>query len=233
MRKLCLIVICVVFCSTSVFSREYKSLDKWAYKTPVSAEKSIETLAEYLKKAPNKGKLSEDEAKARLAYAWIVSHILYDDFRMRQIEDMNKKKSKGREQVKATRIVNDDIFITRVGVCGDIAMLYVRLAKAMGLEAVYISGKSQGEKHAWNAVKVDGQWRLLDATWDVADKPLFQRVDNIREYEREIAKRERKLNKNFGTTTERKKKSKNKWFFVKPKVMIKTHTPNDVKWRLF
>ena len=51
MRKLCLIVICVVFCSTSVFSREYKSLDKWAYKTPVSAEKSIETLAEYLKKA--------------------------------------------------------------------------------------------------------------------------------------------------------------------------------------
>jgi len=39
------------------------------------------------------------------------------------------------------------------------------LAKA-GIESVYVSGTGNGEGHAWNKVKIDGQWYNVDSTWD-------------------------------------------------------------------
>ncbi|MBA2322176.1 MAG: hypothetical protein H0V89_13610 [Deltaproteobacteria bacterium] len=44
------------------------------------------------------------------------------------------------------------------------------LARAAGLEAVYLSGEAvlhgRLEGHAWNAVRIGDRWELLDVTWD-------------------------------------------------------------------
>ena len=56
-------------------------------------------------------------------------------------------------------------------VCMGYAEAALMLLKAAGMEAYYIAGDGIGrdgtpEAHAWNAVRVDGQWYLMDATWD-------------------------------------------------------------------
>ena len=49
---------------------------------------------------------------------------------------------------------------------------FYELAKAAGLEVKYISGTADNgsgngyQGHAWNQVKVDGQWYQVDVTWD-------------------------------------------------------------------
>jgi hypothetical protein len=56
-----------------------------------------------------------------------------------------------------------------------LALLYVSMAKACHLEAVTVSGfwrnehvwpgaELQAHNHCWNAVKVEGRWRLIDCT---------------------------------------------------------------------
>lgn len=52
------------------------------------------------------------------------------------------------------------------GVCNSKANMFYHLAKAAGLEVIYISGTGNGGDHAWNMVKVDGKWYHLDNTWN-------------------------------------------------------------------
>ena len=54
------------------------------------------------------------------------------------------------------------------GVCLAYAYGYQALAKAAGLDTRVVTGSVSSSKssHAWNYVSVDGQWLLMDATWD-------------------------------------------------------------------
>ena len=55
------------------------------------------------------------------------------------------------------------------GVCDAKAKLFYRLAKKAGLKVIYITGYVNGNTlHAWNMVKVDGNWYHLDNTWNRA-----------------------------------------------------------------
>jgi hypothetical protein len=46
------------------------------------------------------------------------------------------------------------------------AMLAYRMLEAAGLEVKYVTGKVRNQPHAWNLVKVDGQWYHLDTALD-------------------------------------------------------------------
>nr|WP_274608267.1 transglutaminase-like domain-containing protein [Bifidobacterium saguinibicoloris] len=54
------------------------------------------------------------------------------------------------------------------GVCMSYAYAYQALAKAVGLDTRVVTGSVSGTKasHAWNYVKIDGTWLLIDPTWD-------------------------------------------------------------------
>ncbi|NEG56025.1 transglutaminase domain-containing protein [Bifidobacterium platyrrhinorum] len=56
------------------------------------------------------------------------------------------------------------------GVCMSYAYAYQALAKAAGLDTRVVTGSVSGTKagHAWNYVKIDGAWLLIDPTWDDA-----------------------------------------------------------------
>ncbi|WP_084075503.1 DUF2510 domain-containing protein [Demequina sp. NBRC 110052] len=55
-------------------------------------------------------------------------------------------------------------------VCTGYAEAYLLLADAVGLEAVIVTGETRSGYttggHAWNRVKVDGEWLVIDTTWD-------------------------------------------------------------------
>jgi hypothetical protein len=138
-------------------TNQYAKLDQYAFNTPKNESKSIDQLASYLAKGA-----SNDYEKARLAYAWMAKYISYDDH--------------GYNSNDMTNFSSEDVLKRRKGVCEDFSNLYKSLCEKMGLEAIKIIGYAKGygytigdnlkeTDHAWNAVKIDGEWKLVDVTW--------------------------------------------------------------------
>ena len=137
----------------------YHRIDEHALGAPGWAEESVESLAAYLM-IPAR----DDEEKARAVYRWITANIDYD------VESYFSGSYKTRSGSKT--VLND-----KKAVCAGYSQLFESLCDAAGLESVRIDGHGKGysytpfsdtgrtSDHAWNAVKIDDRWRLVDPTW--------------------------------------------------------------------
>lgn len=144
-----------------------------------------------------------DAEKARALYSWIALNIRYDTEAF-----FADRPSAG---------TAEEVLKTRLSVCNGYARLYEALAKEAGLEARLVSGYGRGygcqpgdpipkeSNHAWNAVKVDGQWRLLDSTWGAGH--LDEDGSFVRSFD------------DF-------------WFLTPPKQFLATHYPEEPRWQL-
>lgn len=141
----------------------------WGISCQAASYRAVDTIAKNIKDYPNIVTLTREltkrfnaqEEKARAIYAWIIYHIDYDWYKADAIEK--------HRQLEQT----EDIFKTRTGVCGDIAKLYQKMAQIAGLECEVISGYAgfnvtkktmDNALHAWNVVKINNKWHLVDAT---------------------------------------------------------------------
>uniref|UniRef100_A0A1I8GAX0 TGc domain-containing protein n=1 Tax=Macrostomum lignano TaxID=282301 RepID=A0A1I8GAX0_9PLAT len=100
---------------------------------------------------------------------------------------------------RRARLPNDaeSVLKNRAGVCEGYANLMLELCSILGVTCKVISGYSKEndsgvtgdqqaafdptEFHAWNAVRLDGRWKLIDCTWGagfVKDKNNFVRQEN-------------------------------------------------------
>ena len=62
------------------------------------------------------------------------------------------------------------VFEKKSGVCESYAKTFQLLLNYCEIENVYVTGRSNGENHAWNMARMDdGKWYWFDLTWD--DKP--------------------------------------------------------------
>ncbi|MEK4496278.1 transglutaminase domain-containing protein [Ureibacillus sp. FSL W8-0352] len=52
------------------------------------------------------------------------------------------------------------------GVCQGYALLALKMLRDLGIETLYVVGEVHTGPHAWNLVKVDGEWYHLDTTWN-------------------------------------------------------------------
>lgn len=50
-------------------------------------------------------------------------------------------------------------------VCEGYALTFQCFAEALGLDSMVVTGDTAGAHHAWNLVRVDGQWYHVDVTW--------------------------------------------------------------------
>lgn len=180
---------------------KYAHLDKYARETPEKYSRNNAELADYLKR-PAKNDLE----KARLIYSWIATHIHYDD------EGFNT----GQYSEESA----DSVLIRRKAVCEGFSSLFQELGHLMNLEVEKISGFAKGygykpgdkfsdTDHAWNAVKIDGTWKLIDVTWgssnsETTDKGLLKSTMRFDPY----------------------------WFCVPPEAFIFSHLPEDKDWQL-
>lgn len=141
---------------------------------------------------------SDPFKRAKAVHDWIAARVAYDGPVL--------KTNKFPPQDAAT------VFRTRLGVCAGYANLFSAIAKAAGLEAVVVvgdakggNGEVDGRGHAWNAVKLEGAWYLVDTTWDagnVSDDYVFQRA------------------------------YKTDYLFTPPEIFRNNHFPKDDKWQL-
>lgn len=135
-----------------------------------------------------------DYEKAKAIYDWLCENIIYD-----YTYDIYRA---------------DECWENKTGVCQAFADLYVNLAKGCDLSAETIRGFARNwydsdgmGHHAWNKVKTEKGWILLDATWGSCNGHA-DHFDNGGEWE------------TYG-------EMRRIWFDVDPKWMIFTHFPEN------
>lgn len=142
-------------------------------------------------------------------FEWVATHVKYD---VKKLKKVIKTGNKGKSQTVNERL--NDVLKTRKGVCQHYSELFAALMTELGYEAKVITGFTNktniaGENtslgHAWNAVKVKGEWKLYDATWAAGG-----------------VRNGKKFIKNYNSD----------WHDVHPKEMIRTHIPFDPMWQL-
>lgn len=83
----------------------------------------------------------------------------------------------------------EDVFTTygiavkNKGVCASYANSFNYLAKKVGLESIYVTGYIQGNTdtgHAWNAVKLNNEWRYFDSTWNDGNPNAREKYFNLK-----------------------------------------------------
>ncbi len=195
---LCALILIATGSDSAADSDPYAAIDRHALAAPRSAEASFQSLARYLVKP-----CRNDSEKARAIFRWVAANIRYDT----QAYFSGRVRSPG----AASALKN------RTAVCEGFSSLFEALGKAAGLEVVTVSGWARGygsaagepisgrPDHAWNAVRIGGHWKLVDATWGggVLD---------------EAGKYARRFDAYF--------------FFTPPEKLIATHFPEDPAWQL-
>ena len=136
----------------------------------VPDESSIAAVGGYLRE-----QFPDPKLRTKALHDYVVMRLHYDEDALvaAQAGDYEKVPSQEAEEV----------FARRSAICEGYARLVVALGKEAGLEIAYVTGyirdaqrrvtdgpdletTLEGYSHAWNAVKLDNQWYLLDATWD-------------------------------------------------------------------
>ena len=176
----------------------FEEIDQYAINTPDSKEAMLEILVPYLIATT-----SNELEKARVIYRWITDNIAYD--------------ADGYFSGNYKSTNAEDVLLNRSCVCQGYANLFSKMAELAGLEAVIITGFAKGydyfwtsnfpdDRHAWNAIKINGIWHLLDATWGAGY------IDGV--------------NGDFV------KHYKDFYFLTPPEEFIFDHLPQDPVWQL-
>ncbi|MBN2080399.1 MAG: hypothetical protein JW838_15620 [Spirochaetes bacterium] len=128
----------------------FRDVDARALNTPPRKGEPLDSLARRIA-----GEARDELEQVRAIWRWITAFISYDT---------GKKNYGARATLRDLR-----------GTCQGYAELFVELARRAGLRAVEVTGRGRGSghlpgepvraNHAWNAVRIDGKWHLLDATY--------------------------------------------------------------------
>jgi len=158
------------------FSQKYDLVDSIVDTYPkniITADRLVELI--------NKDFSKQDE-KARAVFRWVATNISYDvelakSMAAKPIKAFsykNEKEKEEKEKLFKIDLVSKTI-ISRKAVCQGYAVLFEDLCGKLGIESKTIIGylkthSSQiGEfpnitNHAWNVVKIDNDWKFIDAT---------------------------------------------------------------------
>ncbi|MCB0570605.1 MAG: arylamine N-acetyltransferase [Phaeodactylibacter sp.] len=165
--------------------------------------------------------LVAEKDKARAIFTWIALNIRYDCAKFRKPSKRPEISASSKEELekKVAAWQQEELHRTlklKKGICQDYAYLFKALCDAVGLEAVFIGGVArdfhrpyrtkQDNSHAWNAVKIDGQWYLLDATWGAGHVNA------------EVTRFTQKLSTGY--------------FMTPPQWFAQNHFPDDTRWQL-
>ena len=123
-----------------------------------------------------------DLEKARAAFFWLANNINYNlkeyysprqrrySFRYSSEEEKNQKLQAIKDQLVV------DTFKNKLGVCEEYAQSFKKVCDLLNIESEVIKGYVRNDareignipnktNHAYNAVKIDDKWLILDATW--------------------------------------------------------------------
>jgi hypothetical protein len=142
-----------------ILSFTFAQASKNEEKIDPKIEKSVTDLAQHLTKESG-----SEEEKVRAIHSWITNNIAYD-YKLIESDKSFKYES-------ATKVLKD-----KKALCTGYVRLMRDMLDAVGIQAVYVPGYTYAHKefykpkvlldnHAWIAIKIDGNWKMADPTWD-------------------------------------------------------------------
>jgi hypothetical protein len=149
-------ILVFIFCSSLTSFAQTGGIES-ALKNSKQKFKSIDELVAFIT-----SNADNDFEKAQGVYYWIANNVRYD------VKKFLKDKPSNYEP--------DKVFTKKLAVCAGYSNLFRELCLRLNLPCemvsgyskgyTYVSGKPLGEAdHAWNAVKIDSGWALVDVTW--------------------------------------------------------------------
>ncbi|MDT7833497.1 transglutaminase domain-containing protein [Flavobacteriaceae bacterium S356] len=210
MKKLLFLFLLI---SGTVSGQEFTRVDNIVNNYP--KYRSPQQLADRISKD-----FSSDLDKVRASFKWLTNNISYSlDYYFHNQRTISFTYSSEKERQDQLQKIRDkivaDTFISRSGVCEEYAQSLKKLCDLMNIESTLLKGyvrnnaseiaeTPEGTNHVWNAVKINGKWMFIDATW-AAGFVINGRWERV-----------------FGN-----------YFFNMPKEKIGlTHYPSDKKWQL-
>ncbi|XP_070543127.1 kyphoscoliosis peptidase-like [Ptychodera flava] len=159
------------------------TLDTYAINAPAFLKDDHRKLVAYLIQLAK-----SDTERARVIFRWIIENVSYD---MESYLSGN---------LANTEVTPEGIIRTGKAVCQGYANLFQYMCKLAGIECEVLAGASKGLSfkpghvfktgsdglpdlgddptlHAWNKVKLNGDWYLCDATWADLEYNASQRTD--------------------------------------------------------
>lgn len=138
-------------------AKHFRKISNEAFNAPVDLSASPYHLARYLTRHTK-----NDMEKVRAFYVWIANNITYDmkSFQAGLYPDFHPRA----------------VLKEKKAVCEGYARLMQALCIEADIKCEIIRGYSKGygyrtgqsfstSNHSWNAVEIDGEWQLVDATW--------------------------------------------------------------------
>lgn len=152
----------------------YTAIDAYAKATPVAQTETIERLAAHLAKAG-----ATRQARARAVYTWVALNLRYDaalfEAHKHQVNIVEADKAAQDPRIGGQSAAV--VLRSHTALCLGYSHLVEALCKQMAIPAFTVSGlarswhqplpaaASAGPNHAWNVVKTEAGWQLMDATW--------------------------------------------------------------------
>ncbi|WP_339261046.1 transglutaminase domain-containing protein [Lysinibacillus sp. FSL K6-3209] len=106
------------------------------------------------------------EMNAQEIVATIAKTAKTDVEKIKAVNDYIVANTAYTEQTKSSPHSAYTVLAEHGGVCQGYALLAHSMLQKLGFETKYIVGYVGQEGHAWNLVKLDGQWYHLDTTWN-------------------------------------------------------------------
>ena len=101
-----------------------------------------------------------DIEKLHAIYDWLIENVTYDKTLLNYVV------SNGEDLRKYKGFYLEGVFDDYRAVCDGISKAFMVMARIEGIECVQVSGTSisSGVGHAWNKVRLNGRWYIVDAT---------------------------------------------------------------------
>ncbi len=122
-------------------------------------ERDIHSLTQHITQ-----NLNDDSLKVEAIYNWVTSNIRYDTYFRRRLEG-------------DTSLTQEPDYVIRSkrAVCIGFSKLIKEMCSISQIKAIIVEGTAKNDGgfradpdgHAWNAVKINNSWYLLDATWGI------------------------------------------------------------------
>ncbi len=199
--RLLLTFLGVLFFLSASFANDFQKIDEHARNAPANLSRNVESLTAYLMKPAR-----NDKEKVRSFFIWITENISYD-----------VQAYQAFDPYKISKTTSEDVLKKRKAVCQGYSELLKEMCRLAKIKSYVVAGYSKGfgytpgnksfnnADHAWNAVYLDDQWYLLDATWGSGG------VNNQLKYIKQLNE---------------------KYFLSDPKVFVKDHMPLEPAWQL-